>query len=73
MTTTVKLPCFSVSEKRGSHLFFGYFKNTIVFWDTLVLKIFLRAKHLKVFNTILFLETAVFLEYFNNNELPNGA
>jgi hypothetical protein len=34
---------------------------------------FLRAKPHKVFNTVVFLETAVFLEYFKNLELPNGA
>jgi hypothetical protein len=32
----------------------------------------LRAKHLKVFYTVVFSETAVLLEYFKNMELPNG-
>jgi hypothetical protein len=45
-------------RKKGSDNSFG---------DTLVLKtsIFLRAKHLKVFNTVVFLETTVFLEYYS--------
>jgi hypothetical protein len=53
---------------------FSILKKNHSFGDTLVLKtsIFLRAKHLKVFNTVVFLETAVFLEYFKITELPTG-
>jgi hypothetical protein len=34
-------------------------------------KIFARPKHLKVFDTLLFLETEVFTEYFKITMMPN--
>jgi hypothetical protein len=36
-------------------------------------KVFARPKHLKVFDTLVFLETEVFTEYFKITLMPNGA
>jgi hypothetical protein len=43
--------------------------------DTSVSKteVFIRPKHLKVFDTSIFLETEVFTEYFKITLMPNGA
>jgi hypothetical protein len=53
---------FSVLGKRGPGLFLQYFKNTTVLVNTSVLKLhyFVTSKHLKLFDTLIFLETKVF-------------
>ena len=62
-----------IGKKRSGPKFLIRQKNCS-FWDTSVSKIsvFFGTKRSKVFNTSLFLETEVFLEYFKNTELPNG-
>ena len=65
----------SVLEKGGPGLFFRYSEKNHSFGHSTVFKtvVFIRAKHLNVSNTMVFLDTAVSSKYLENTLLPNGA
>lgn len=61
--------------KKWSRLVFSIRRENVSFRETAVLIrcFFVIAKHIKVFNTAVILETEVFLQYFENTSLPNIA
>jgi hypothetical protein len=63
-----------LKKKNRSDLFFQIQRKYCSFGHTEVLKLqffFVLTEHIKIFKTKVFLETVVFLEYFENALLPN--
>ena len=54
---------FSIVQKKN-YVLGGYY--------SILTAVFIASKHLKVFDTSIFLETKVFPKYFKKVELPNG-